>query len=68
VSVLQHGSPGAAYSILISPTSSALLSLRWSGSDSIRYIAASILSIFAGLMLAQITEIFVDHAKAAILV
>ena len=68
VFVPQYGSLGAACSITVSFISSAVLSLRWSGRDSIRYIAASIFSIFVGVMLGQLTEIFVDSAIAAILV
>ena len=68
VFVPQYGSLGAAYSITISFISSAALSLRWSGKDSIRYIAASLFSIFLGVMLGRIIEIFVHNAIAAILV
>jgi O-antigen/teichoic acid export membrane protein len=66
--VPQYGSLGAAYSITISFISSAVLSLRWSERDSIRYVAASLLSIFAGVILGRIIELFVDHAIVAILV
>jgi O-antigen/teichoic acid export membrane protein len=68
VLVPQYGSLGAAYSITVSFISSAVLSLRWFGRDSIRYIAASIFSIFVGVMLGRIIEMFVDHAIAAILI
>lgn len=68
VLVPQYGILGAAYSITLSFISSAVLSLRWSGRDSIRYIAAAIFSVFVGIMLGQITQMFVDHAIAAILV
>jgi O-antigen/teichoic acid export membrane protein len=68
VLVPQYGTLGAAYSITLSFISSAVLSLRWSGKDSIRYIAASIFSVFVGIMLGQIIELLVDHAMAAILV
>ena len=66
--VPQYGSLGAAYSITLSFISAAVLSLRWSDRDSIRYIAASIFSVFAGIMLGQITEMFVNNSIAAILV
>jgi O-antigen/teichoic acid export membrane protein len=63
-----YGSLGAACSITVSFISSAVLSLRWSEKDSIRYVAASIFSIFAGVLLGQLIEMFVDSAIAAILV
>ena len=68
VLVPQHGSLGAAYSITLSFISSAVLSLRWFGRDSIKYVIASIFSILAGVALGQIIEMFIDHALAAILV
>jgi O-antigen/teichoic acid export membrane protein len=66
--VPHYGSLGAAYSITVSFISSALLSLRWSGRDSIRYAAASLFSILIGVILGWITEMLIDHAIAAVLV
>ncbi len=68
VFVPQYGSLGAAYSITLSFTVSAVLSLRWSERDSIRYVAASLLSIFIGVVLGQVVEMIVDHTIPAILV
>ena len=68
VFVPHYGSLGAAYSITISFIISALLSLVWSEKDSIRYIAASIFSVFAGVVLGRIIETFFDNTTAAILV
>jgi O-antigen/teichoic acid export membrane protein len=68
VFVPQYGSLGAAYSITVSFICSAVLSLTWSERDSIRYIAASIFSIFAGVMLGRIIEMFIDNSIATILV
>ncbi len=66
--VPNYGSLGAAYSILISLTVSALLSLRWSERDSRRYIAASILSILIAVTLGYTVEGLAHHATVAILV
>jgi O-antigen/teichoic acid export membrane protein len=66
--VPQYGSLGAAYSITVSFISSAVLSLRWFGRDSIRYVAASLFSIFTGVTLGWITEMLINHPLVAVLI
>jgi O-antigen/teichoic acid export membrane protein len=66
VFVPQYGSVGAAYSITLSFISSALLSLRWFGRDSIKYISASIFSILIGVIIGRMVGLFIDHAIAAV--
>jgi O-antigen/teichoic acid export membrane protein len=66
--VPQYGILGAACSITLSFISSAVLSLRWSGRDSITYVALSLISIFTGVILGRITELLIGHVLAAVLV
>lgn len=65
VLVPQFGTLGAAYAILISFTSSALLSVAWSEKASLRFIGISILSIIVGVLAGQLTSVLAQPHPAA---
>ena len=67
VLVPQFGTLGAAYAILISFTSSAILSIAWSEKESLRFVGISILSIIAGVLAGKLMVILTQaHPAAAI--
>lgn len=68
VLVPQFGTLGAAYSMLISFTSSALLSLSWMGRQAIRYVAISLLAILTGMLSGQAIEFVFGQALITIIV